>query len=403
MKVAAIIAEYNPFHNGHKHQIDTIKELGYDYVISIMSSSFVQRGEPAIFDKWTRTKAALLNGVDLILELPLPYSISTAQVFAQGAIHILTQLPFVTDLFFGAENPMEELIGIQQKMKYIDEAMIKQSLKEGYSFLRAREKALTSLLTPEEIQILQRPNNILALEYLNALLDPHNNITPITPHALPRKHVNHNDSVPFSHYASAGTIRNMIRCKENYFPFVPQNTHLLYQSRKKVWIEDFYPLFCYEIMSAPHLLSNSLEYEEGLERRLMRALSAKDYFEFMKKISTKRYTTARLKRLLFSHLFHLDKEKIRESLAPQHPAYLRLLGCDIGAKALLGQLPKTTILRFGRDMKKIEEKTAWILTKEIFATNLYFHFVEKEMNLDFTNSFLLFDREKNVFLKNQRQ
>lgn len=398
MKVAGIIAEYNPFHNGHKYQIDTIRALGYDYIVALMSSSFVQRGEPAIFDKWTRTKAALLNGVDLVLELPVPYCASTAQIFAQGAVHILTETNLITDLFFGAENALEELLDVQEKMSSMDSSTLKQSLRSGMSFIQARERALAKQLTPSQLQLLRQPNNILALEYLHALRCHEDKINSIRPHALPRKDVHHHERHPHGAFASATAIRHKIHEGQNYADYVPHNVLNLYQQSTAASVKDLYLLFRYQLMNSAHLLSHYLDYEEGLERRFLRCLSCHSYEQFLAEISTKRYSTSRLQRLLLAHLLDLDKTSIRECLSSTRSTYLRVLGIELHATPLLRQLPPSTILRFRKDTENIPSILSWTVNKEVLSTNLRAAIARQAFNADYTTPLVRYDAARGLFV-----
>ena len=196
-KVLGIIAEYNPFHNGHLyHLAESKKKCEATYTIAVVGGNFTQRGEPSIFDKWTKTKIAIENGIDLVIELPLLYSISSAENFAEGAIRILDSLEIVDFLSFGAENADINLLSkianvlYEEPKEYRD--ILSAELKSGVSFPKARANALTAYLeSPDNInEIVSSPNNILAIEYLKALKKYESTIAPV---AIARKGSFHND------------------------------------------------------------------------------------------------------------------------------------------------------------------------------------------------------------------
>ena len=183
MKVLGIIAEYNPFHNGHHYQIKKAKEYtGADYTVVIMSGPFVQRGEPALLSKYERAKAALSEGVDLIIELPVCYATASANYFALGAVSLLHQLGIITHLSFGVEtNNLDEfhhLVHFLESETHEYKSELRQSLKTGTSYPKARRDAVSKLLGEEYGQILDTPNNILALEYLLSLKQLNSPIIP---------------------------------------------------------------------------------------------------------------------------------------------------------------------------------------------------------------------------------
>ena len=173
MKICAIICEYNPFHNGHLYQIQEAKRLsGADAILCIMSGNFVQRGEAAILDKFTRAKHAVLAGADVVVELPTPFAISNAELFAKGAISILSKIPSVTTLCFGAENASKTAFTLAARYLNDEPKEISEKIKsyasEGMSYAKARAKAWVGFLP---LDLLCSPNNILALEYTRAILN----------------------------------------------------------------------------------------------------------------------------------------------------------------------------------------------------------------------------------------
>ncbi|MEG1778339.1 MAG: nucleotidyltransferase family protein, partial [Angelakisella sp.] len=172
MKIAGIVAEYNPFHSGHEWHIAETGKMGATHIVAVMSGCYLQRGEPALWDKWTRTRGALLGGADLIIELPLPYACATAQCFARGAVSILDALGVVDMLSFGSEcGEIEQLRTVAAAIadKQV-KAKTSELLAEGITYAAARQRAVAALCGSAAAELLAQPNNILAIEYMAELV-----------------------------------------------------------------------------------------------------------------------------------------------------------------------------------------------------------------------------------------
>ena len=214
--VTGIIAEYNPFHNGHAYQIQKARELtGCDFVVVVMSGDFVQRGAPALFDKYTRTKMALLGGADLVLELPVWASSASAEFFAAGAVSVLEGIGCTDFLCFGAED--EKLSKMQKAVELLAnentefQKQLRDVLKTGLSFPAARKQALSGFLTEEESSILDKPNNILGIEYLKALKAKNSSIEPVI---VKREGQGYHGQELSHGFASASGIRSALKTWE---------------------------------------------------------------------------------------------------------------------------------------------------------------------------------------------
>jgi len=246
LKVLGIITEYNPFHNGHEYHIEKAKEITKaDAVIVLMSGSFTQSGNIAICDKFTRAKIAIAHGADVVLELPYIYANSSAESFASNAINLLHQLNVVDFICFGSEtSDITILNNISHKILQNESNIwkkIQNYLKDGISFAKARELALTHFLTLEEITTISSSNNILGLEYINQLQRLH---SPIIPFLIQRSDThNHN-------YTSATHIREMLNCKklDKIQDYVPNDTFNLLQEKKWLNNKALFPLLKYKIM-----------------------------------------------------------------------------------------------------------------------------------------------------------
>ncbi|MBQ3037955.1 MAG: nucleotidyltransferase [Clostridia bacterium] len=339
MKICAIICEYNPFHNGHKYQIEEIKKE-HDAVICIMSGAFVQRGDAAIFDKWTRAECALLNGVDLVIELPVCFSVNTAERFSFGAISILDKLGVVNSLCFGSEcGDIDILIKAEDILAnepYEVSEYIKKLLDKGISYPKARSIAFSSFI---DEGILTEPNNILALEYIHALKSLNSTISPIT---LKRKDAGHHDISLDKSIASATAIRSLIRENKDFSTYVPENTYALYKTSPIADISRLDTALIYILRTTPpEILKKINDVTEGLENRLINsAYECSGFHGLCKKIKTKRYTYTKLSRILVSVLLYQTKE-----LSKSAPGYVRVLGMNSVGMDILSDIKKKSSLQ----------------------------------------------------------
>ena len=229
--ILGIVSEYNPFHNGHIHHLELSKQLTKtDFTVAVMSGNFVQRGDTALVDKWTRTEMALKGGIDLVLELPTVYAISSAENFADGAIKILNSLGVVDYLSFGSEigeiSPLNDVASILYKEPKEFSSLITAQLKSGLSYPRAREIALSQFFgtSKKYTDILNNPNNILGVEYLKAIKKHRSHIKPLT---IKRDYSDYNSKTVKNGIASATAIRTMIQNKKNVHRVVPFETYEL--------------------------------------------------------------------------------------------------------------------------------------------------------------------------------
>ena len=361
MKIASIIAEYNPFHRGHAYQIKKIKSEYSDYIVVIMSGNFVQRGEPAIINKFERAKIAVDNGASLVLELPLFYATSNAEIFARGGISILDSMGIINRLYFGSEDDASILKNLSEKIyKNLDDEKIKKFLAEGNSYIKSRELAM-DFLSDEEKEILKKPNNILGLEYIKNLEKLNSKIEA---NSMARKNVNHKDDFALEGFASASHIRNLAYKGEDVSNFIPD-----YQLIPENKLENYFEIFKYKMISEKINFSDYFDYEVGLENRILENLDAKTFEELIEKVHSKRHSRSRIKRLVLEILLDIKKEAIKKSFeAP----YTRVLACDErGIEILKKSKNKNKIYSFKILYVKSSGITREMLDKEILASDLY--------------------------------
>ena len=407
--VVAIIGEYNPFHNGHAYHIQKTKEMtNADYVIAIISGSFVQRGNVSLIDKWSKADMALLNGVDLVIELPTVYSISSAENFAYGAIKILNSLKIVDTLSFGSEfcdfEVLEKIADVLVNEPPEFKTLLEHELSKGVSFPKARENALLMYLNDirKYANILSSPNNILAIEYLKALKKTKSKIKPL---AVQRINVGYNDLEIKNNFASATAIRKKIidNTPAGISKLMPSSSYkILYNNIKKGhYIKDITAFEKEILYSLRRMYTDEIaelpDVVEGLENSIQDAAdSCNTLAEFMNIVKSKRYTSTRIQRILLYALLGITKEDMKDSYKTN--PYVRILGMNNKGKELLSNIsrsnPKLNVIT---SVKKFMDSNPNkdlqnMLNIDINATNIYTLGYEKDSwaNLDYTHNMIIY-------------
>lgn len=355
MNVVGIIAEYNPFHEGHAYQIQKAKEqCGAEFAVVVMNGDFVQRGEPAIFDKYTRTKEALLGGADLIFELPVRFGLSSAGDFAMGGVLALNALPFVTHLCFGTETG--DLTPLLQAATFLcDEpdsyrTRVKHFVKQGILYPKARSLALAAE-SGLPTQTWDSPNNILGLEYCVALQKLHSKIKPFTIRREGQGY-HDNDTPALSDFPSATFLREKIRKAGE---------------KENLSLSDFSSLIGYSLLTAKDLCRIK-DITPDLSDRIRNELPKyREINEFVKTIKNPSLTTGRIKRSFFQCLFDIEKGE------PVMP-YLRVLGMKKEASSLLSQKENAScqiLTKLAFDVPKMDDTAKKLFAKDLLASDLY--------------------------------
>jgi len=383
-KVLGIIAEYNPFHNGHKYHIDEAKtKVNPDITICAMSGNFVQRGEPAIFNKFDRAKTAVKNGIDIVIEIPTYFAVSTAENFAYSAIAILKNAG-ITHLAFGVESDnidkLSEIANllVNEPTEYKEE--LKKNLDKGLSFATARDNAVSKFIPNK---LLKSPNNILAIEYLKAIKYFNADIIPVPI----KRTVGYYDDNIKNDIASATKIRELINNSKLYETLIPSNSII---PNKPVFFDDFNSELMYKLKaSTTTSLSELPDVIEGLENRIISSICSNDINEVINKITTKRYTLSRIKRILISLLLDINSADLSELKSNGYAEYLRILAISNLGKKYLRDINKTsnipvvtTVKKFLNTATDLQKK---MLEKDILATNIYSLISNDEYNMDFKN------------------
>ncbi len=387
MRATGIVAEYNPFHNGHRHHVAEIRRLAGDTaLVAAMSGNFVQRGEPALFDKWARAEMAVRGGVDLVLELPAAFAVRSAQYFAAGAVCLLAALGVVDRLSFGAENP--DLEGLRRLAAASESAAVATALRrrldkgETYAAALGRSLAAASGLPPA---MAAAPNNILAVEYLRAL----GRYAPaIAPLPVARRGAGYHDTAVAGEIASATAIRGALlagRADEAYGAMPPAGgelaARLAAEGRGPVVWGDFTQALLAGLRRATLAELAALpDTSEGLEYKLKAAGGAGSLEELLSVLKSKRYARTRLQRILVHALLRTRREAVA-AWDESGPLYARVLAFNdrgrgllrtMARKAAVPVVTKTAHFLRSRDMAGTDlPPAAAMLALDAAATDVY--------------------------------
>lgn len=327
MKVIGIVCEYNPFHNGHKYQIEKIKEKYKDSIIVLcMSSSFTQRGEISIINKFDKTKIALNNGADLVVELPYIYTVESSDIFAKYALEILNYLK-IDELCFGCESDnIDDLINNANIQLYNEtyDVKVKKYMNEGYNYPTSLNKALIDLGGKN----IDKPNDTLALSYIREIIKNKYNIKLFNI----KRNNDYNDIISDSDIVSASNIRNKIKNNIDIQKYVPNDVYEVLKNKKD---SDDFKYLKYRIISDKNL-SDYLDIEEGIDNRIKKYISlSNDKNELIENIKTKRYTYSKINRILNHILCCIKKDDFVDTLE-----YIRVLGFNKKGKEYLSSIKK---------------------------------------------------------------
>ncbi len=402
MKTVGVIAEFNPFHNGHAYLIDKAREItGADHVVIIMSGNFVQRGAPAFMDKFTRTAIALENNADLVLELPLCYSMASAAYFATGAVNTLDKLNVIDYLCFGSENDDIHLLNlisdiIIQEDECYSEAL-QSYLKTGMSFSKSRENAIIKSLSlrgvnisSEELSlIISSPNSILAIEYIIAIKKSGSKMIPIPI----KRSDNGYHSLDFDgHFASASAIRKLFTGKsiftfnnirETLYDIVPANCMELLENEYKktypVLPEDFSSLIGNALITAKYDytdLNNLFDITDDLANRISNLTgSYTDFDSFVNTCNSTIFTSSRISRILFYLLFKYTKEDYFTFKEDGYVYYFRVLGFNKSHNDLLTEMKTCSdiplITKLSNSVPLLSENGKRMISLNMMADEIY--------------------------------
>ncbi len=355
MKISGIICEYNPLHNGHLYHLEQVRHGGADAIVAVMSGNFVQRGDAAILDKFTRAKMAIQGGVDLVIELPVPYALAPAENFAFGGVALLSALGNVDEISFGSEcGDIDLLMQTAQacricKTEYTD--VMDDFLRSGYSYPEVLAQMVGQISGPEIAAVLSQPNNTLAIAYLNALDLLDSGMQPMT---IRRRGAGHNSSQPaVDGTASATYIRQYFAeggdCRRMMPGFAWRTLHEAAENGRTGSMRNLERLILYKLRTTdPDEMQDIAEIAQGLEHRLYKAKRASSLEELLSSIQTKRYPMARLRRILLHIL--LD---IRHNDMQGVPPYGRILAFNEVGRQVLRESKRMRRLPFSHSLAEL--------------------------------------------------
>lgn len=412
MRTVGIIAEYNPFHTGHEYHIRKAKEAaGADLAIVVMSPDYVQRGEPAIFDKHTRARMALLGGADLVIELPVCYATGSAEYFAEGAVSLLTQLGVTDVLCFGAEcddTPFfQEISAVLLHEPEHYKTALKNYLKQGKTYPQARSTALCEYLgktgetlstkafgknsakeshnTPQKKteRMLASPNNILGIEYCKALQKYE---SPITPLPIKRIGSEYNSTALGGAYCSASAVREAVKRSVTLgdsfgtiLPYIPRDCHhtFIRACRASITSEDFLPLLAQKLLSSDSY-GTILDISSDLSARmrsLRYELVGHSYDEIVSVLKTKQITQSRIQRSLLHLILGIETETVENFRQNGTVYYANVLGFRREASALLRTIKANSAVPFltkpSHSAKLLSGAAAQMWKQDEYASHLY--------------------------------
>ena len=343
MSICAVICEFNPFHNGHKYLLDKAKELsGCDYIMCIMTGNFTQRGEPAVVDKQTRAKMALQNGADIVVQMPTYFNSTNAEIFALTGVKIANSFKDVTHLCFGSESgditTIKELATLLATEPPVFKEQIRKNLNSGYSLGISKMRAIPEVINNKKViftnpeaakTLLNQPNNILAVEYVQALIKLKSHITPITIKLL--KHGSNEVNYPVS---NATSIRKSIYESKriyNIHKFLPTLAYdALAETLSKCSVPNlktFGDLALYKMSTANiFALQQNYDVTEGIENRLIQmARENTDFDTFIELCSSKRFSASRLKRIVINSMLDIRTDFVQKIYTVLHLPYIKVL------------------------------------------------------------------------------
>lgn len=366
MKSVGIICEYNPFHNGHLYHLNKVKEMFPNHpIIMVLGGHFQQRGEPSIINKWDKTKIALEYGVDLVIELPFAFATQSADLFAKGSIQLLKNLN-VSYLVFGSEsNDIDKLVklaNIQLNNNDYD-TLVKKYLDEGINYPTALSKALSEL----DSNTVTTPNDILGITYIREIISQEANIIPYT-----IKRTNDYHSLELDNdVVSASSIRKALKDNLEIKKYVPDMTYEYLQSDLH-FLDDYYPLLKYKILTSLGNLNIYQTVDEGIENRISKYIvQSLSIDELIMNIKTKRYTYNKIRRMFTHIMCNFTKE---EAKSMTDICYIRVLGFTKLGRSYLNHNKKNIVLPI---INKFERNIP-MLDLEMRATSVYASILDED-------------------------
>lgn len=385
--VVGIIAEYNPFHNGHQYHLEQAKKLcGAEYAIVIMSGDFVQRGEPAMFDKRLRARWALEHGADMVIQLPAAFSLACAERFAAGAVRILAGTNIVTHLCFGGEcadieklNTCADILSANSEQASL---LLREKLAAGLSYPRALNEAVCESGADDMQEIISAPNNILGVEYIKALRRFAPDILPVP---LERTTASHRNETLTGEISSAQAIRAalsgsnaeraraLLSLPDDIADEIASDSFSLLSGSPSPDKLSALMLCALRKINTEQLRSLS-EVAEGIENNIVQSLRYNNYYELLSHVKSKRYTMARIKRICCCALLGIDEALSASALAESNDLYIRILGVRKDASTLMNLIGGSTSLPIivrASDASSLSPSARRLLDVDMLAADMF--------------------------------
>ena len=376
MKNYAIISEFNPFHNGHAYLVKSCREHGATHITAVMSGNFVQRGEPAIFPKHIRTLTALKNGVDLVIELHLPFAVSNAQQFAENGTAVVNAMNCVDCLAFGSECGDISLLNELSRLIISDnfQTKLREQITTGISYPSALTNTM-KIMNPSLSPLMSEPNNILGIEYIKALIHTGSQIKPVT---FRRIGDAYNDTYASSEFASAASIRKLIYENKSFTKYIPENCTDIFlseiQKGNTAFLSDNERGFILKLrqMSSDDI-ADIADVNEGLENRIKTAvMNSASLEEIIERTKSKRYTYARIKRILLACLLDIKKDYMNK-----YAPYIRVLGFNSRGAEILSCVKQKKLAPLVTKISRTENLSSSekaFLDLELSSGDIYYTF-----------------------------
>ena len=378
VKIAGVVAEYNPFHNGHRYQAQKMRENGVTHTVAVMSGNFVQRGDFAIMSKWQRAQAAVENGIDLVIELPSPYALMSAQGFAESATYILSALGCVDELYFGCEcgdvDAIKRIASAMLTREYEDTLI--DEISDGSSYPVACEKSIQKMLGEQYKDELKFPNNLLAVEYVKSLIRLGSEIDP---HGIERVGAAHDSDDKNDQFMSASAIRQSLKDQgvEAIRGYAPCTTADLFSACASLGKSpcDFARLERAVLAKLRTLSADDLreipDVSEGLENRIIDTVKVSSTLnELIENIKTKRYTHSRIRRIIIRAFLGLTSQ-----FSALPPPYARILALNERGREIIKEAKKSAsipiITKSAHILRLDDEFARMVFEKEIEMTDIF--------------------------------
>ena len=374
-RIASVICEYNPFHNGHEYMLQQMRFAGITHIAAIMSGNFTQRGEAALLHKKLRAEAAINCGADLVIELPLTFSCAGAERFSLGGVCLTDALGCIDELWFGSESGNTDILVKVAQVLSSDKItpILKKFLSEGITFASARQKAVSEFIGDEYASVLSSPNDILGVGYIASLLEIGSSVIP---HALKRSGAAHDSIFGSGNIQSASAIRSLISSGYDYSDFVPDKSfNIINQNNKYLSGSNAEQIFQSAVMCRLKMMTAEdflrlPDVSEGLENRFVRAASeAMTLDELCSMVKTKRYTLSRIRRIILYSLLGLEKDKLSRI-----PLYIHVLAANERGHEILHLARRNSslpLINGSSGFRKLNEEAKKMSALEQRADKLY--------------------------------